>query len=112
MKIATSSRIIGSEPVVVKPRLFIKSEVVRIAREAINQHVIGAGIRIEHNHAPRPGLVDIDAARGRVVVEDNGLQVERGSGEYLRRERSEAANPSGRLVPELDPSRNFDAKIL
>ncbi|WP_421781177.1 dihydropyrimidinase [Kiloniella litopenaei] len=51
-------------------------------------------------------------SRGRIVVEDNGLKVDRGTGVYLKRERSSAAKPSGNLVPEVNSQLNFNAKIL
>ncbi len=51
-------------------------------------------------------------SRGRVAVRDGELKVARGSGEFLARERSDAARPLGRLAPELDPARNFGARIL
>jgi len=51
-------------------------------------------------------------SRGRVAIEEGELRVERGSGEFLRREKSAAAQPLGRLVPEMDTSRNFGADIL
>ncbi len=50
--------------------------------------------------------------RGRVVVSDNTLHVEPGSGEFLARETSEFATPLGQLAPETDPARNFGAEIL
>ena len=51
--------------------------------------------------------------RGRIVVANGKLQVEPGSGEYLRRTpHHEYASPSGRLAPELDPQQNFGANIL
>ncbi len=51
-------------------------------------------------------------SRGRVAVEDGELKVERGSGEFLARARSDAARPLGRLEPEVDPARNFGARVL
>jgi dihydropyrimidinase len=51
-------------------------------------------------------------SRGRVVVADGKLEAERGSGNFLHRERSEFAVPSRRLAPEMDPGRNFGAEIL
>jgi dihydropyrimidinase len=51
-------------------------------------------------------------SRGRVVVEDNELKVEKGSGQYLKRKRSDAAKPSQQLVLEMDPKTNFDAKLI
>jgi dihydropyrimidinase len=51
-------------------------------------------------------------SRGRVAVEDGALCVERGSGQFLPREKSRAAEPLNRLAPEMDPVRNFGADIL
>lgn len=51
-------------------------------------------------------------SRGRIAIEDGELCVERGSGAFLPREKSAAAKPLGRLVPEMDPARNFGADIL
>ncbi len=51
-------------------------------------------------------------SRGRIVVENEKLCVERGSGEYLKRERPEAAKPLQRLVPEMDPKTNFNTKFI
>jgi dihydropyrimidinase len=51
-------------------------------------------------------------SRGRVIVEDGELDAERGSGQFLAREVSEAARPLGRLTRELDPARNFGAELL
>ena len=51
-------------------------------------------------------------SRGRVVVREGQLQVERGSGEFLPCELSQAAAPLGRRQPELDPSHNFGAHII
>jgi dihydropyrimidinase len=50
--------------------------------------------------------------RGRIVVDDGKLQVERGSGEFLPCALSQAAKPLGQSVSELDPLRNFGARIL
>jgi len=50
--------------------------------------------------------------RGRVVIADGALQVARGSGAFLPCEKPEMAKPLGRLVPEVDPARNFGADIL
>ena len=51
-------------------------------------------------------------SRGRIVIENEELKVERGSGQYLKRARPDAAKPLGRLVPEMDPNKNFDAKFI
>ena len=50
-------------------------------------------------------------SRGRRVVDGGALLVERGSGEFLRCERPEAARPLGRRVPEMDPAQNFGAAL-
>lgn len=50
--------------------------------------------------------------QGRVVVEDETLQVERGSGSFLKRDRFET---NGELIhPDapLNPARNFGAKLI
>jgi len=46
-------------------------------------------------------------SRGRIVVQDGALNAERGSGAFLRCDKSEAAHPAGKLEPEIDPSRNW-----
>ena len=51
-------------------------------------------------------------SRGNVVVEDGDLKVDRGSGQFVSRSLSQAAQPLGRLVPEMDPARNFGADLL
>ena len=58
------------------------------------------------------GWPRIVISRGRVAVEDEALQVERGSGQYLHRPPSSASQPAGRLEPELDHTRNFGADLL
>ena len=51
-------------------------------------------------------------SRGRKVVDDGQLLVERGSGEFLPCDPPALAKPQGRLVPEVDPGRNFGAQLL
>jgi dihydropyrimidinase len=51
-------------------------------------------------------------SRGRIVVADNELHAERGSGRFLARAVSEASQPLNRLEPEMDPARNFGAELL
>ena len=58
------------------------------------------------------GWPRIVISRGRVVVEDETLQVERGSGTYLERKPAKRKNLNTRLAPELDPARNFGAELL
>jgi dihydropyrimidinase len=51
-------------------------------------------------------------SRGEVIVDAGELLAERGRGRFLPRAAGVAATPSGLLVPELDPARNFGAKLL
>jgi dihydropyrimidinase len=51
-------------------------------------------------------------ARGEVIVEEGELLAERGRGCFLSRAAGEAAKPTGLLAPEMDPARNFGAKLL
>ena len=51
-------------------------------------------------------------SRGRVVVDEGELLVERGSGEFLPCDPPALAKPQGRLVAEVDPVRNFGASVL
>ena len=51
-------------------------------------------------------------SRGRVVVENGTLHVDRGSGEFLKCDRPDRAKPTGRLQPEMDPTLNFGARLL
>ncbi|MGK0169407.1 MAG: dihydropyrimidinase [Gammaproteobacteria bacterium] len=51
-------------------------------------------------------------SRGRIAVRDGKLNVEAGSGEFLRCASPSSARPLGRPVAEMDPSRNFGAKII
>jgi dihydropyrimidinase len=49
--------------------------------------------------------------RGEVVVSDGRLHASAGSGRFLPRTGGEAARPTGRLSPEMDPARNFNAGL-
>ena len=51
-------------------------------------------------------------SRGRVIVNDGKLAAEPGSGRFLARSGGEAAKPTGRLVPDMDPEQNFGAKLF
>jgi dihydropyrimidinase len=51
-------------------------------------------------------------SRGRVVVADGERMVEAGSGRFIARTGGEAARPTGRLVADMDPERNFGARLL
>lgn len=50
--------------------------------------------------------------RGHVVVADGELRAAPGSGQFLPRRGGPAAVPLGRPAPELDPGRNFGARLL
>ncbi|MEO3428980.1 dihydropyrimidinase [Pelagibius sp. CAU 1746] len=49
-------------------------------------------------------------SRGRVIVEEEALQAERGSGLFL--DRTPEIEAAGHREPELDPARNFGAELL
>jgi dihydropyrimidinase len=51
-------------------------------------------------------------SRGRVIVADGKLSAAPGSGRFLARSGGEAAKPTGRLVADMDPARNFGAALL
>jgi len=51
-------------------------------------------------------------SRGRVIVADGRRKAEPGSGRFLARNGGEAARPTGRLVADMDPERNFGARLL
>lgn len=51
-------------------------------------------------------------SRGRVIVDGGKLLVQPGSGQFLARSGGEAAKPTGRLVPDMDPEQNFGATLL
>lgn len=50
--------------------------------------------------------------RGRVLVDGNTFTSRPGEGRLMLREGGKAATPSGRLAAEMDPARNFGAKLL
>lgn len=49
--------------------------------------------------------------RGKTVVENNALKVERGDGEFVPRRTIDCTGMPGRLAPELDPSLNFGVDL-
>src|SRR5947208_3933796 len=49
-------------------------------------------------------------SRGRVIIDGNKCLADAGSGKFLARSGGEAAKPTGRLVADMDPERNFGAK--
>ena len=49
--------------------------------------------------------------RGDVIVENDHLKAKPGSGRFLPRGGGQAAKPTGRLAPEMDPARNFGAEL-
>jgi dihydropyrimidinase len=50
--------------------------------------------------------------RGEVIVNDGKLTAKPGSGAWLPRAGGAAAAPLGRLTADMDPARNFGAKLL
>jgi dihydropyrimidinase len=58
------------------------------------------------------GWPRIVISRGRVVVENETLNAERGSGRFLERKPNPRERPAARLAAELDPARNFGADLL
>ena len=50
--------------------------------------------------------------RGEAIVADGTLRATPGSGRFLPRTGGAAAEPAGRLEPEMDPARNFGAVLL
>src|SRR4051812_41899323 len=51
-------------------------------------------------------------SRGRVIVDGGKRLADPGSGQFLARSGGEAAKPTGRLVPDMDPEQNFGATLL
>jgi dihydropyrimidinase len=50
--------------------------------------------------------------RGRVLVDGDTFTSKPGDGRLMLREGGKAATPSGRLAAEMDPAKNFGAKLL
>ncbi|MGM4992380.1 dihydropyrimidinase [Tardiphaga sp. 841_E9_N1_2] len=50
--------------------------------------------------------------RGRVLVDGNTFNSKPGEGRLMLREGGRAATPSGKLAAEMDPAKNFGAKLL
>lgn len=50
--------------------------------------------------------------RGEDIVAEGELKARPGSGRWLARSGGPAAEPTGRLVPDMDPSSNFGAVLL
>ena len=51
-------------------------------------------------------------SRGRTIVEAGKLLAKPGSGRFIRRTAGAAAQRTGRIAAELDPTRNFGAKLM
>jgi dihydropyrimidinase len=50
--------------------------------------------------------------RGRVLVDGDTFNSKPGEGRLMLREGGKAATPSGKLAAEMDPAKNFGAKLL
>ena len=48
----------------------------------------------------------------KLICSDGKRSVEAGYGRFLARSGGEAAKPTGRLMPDIDPERNFGANLL
>ena len=57
------------------------------------------------------GWPDTVLLRGKVLVEGGQFHGHAGDGRLMRRGGGMAAQPSGRLSPEMDPARNFGAEL-
>ena len=51
-------------------------------------------------------------SRGRLIIDGGKCLANAGSGKFLARSGGEAARPTGRLVADMDPERNFGARLL
>jgi len=51
-------------------------------------------------------------SRGEVIVESGELKAERGRGQFLKRKPFDATGYASPVAPELDPARNFGAKLF
>jgi dihydropyrimidinase len=51
-------------------------------------------------------------SRGRIIIENDRIAAQPGSGRFLARSGGEAAKPTGRLVADMNPETNFGAKLL
>ena len=51
-------------------------------------------------------------SRGRIVIADRELKVEKGSGEFIPREKPDSSNPAGLSVPEVDLAKRFGVEDL
>jgi dihydropyrimidinase len=58
------------------------------------------------------GWPEVVLRRGAVIVEGGRMRASAGSGKFLPRSGGQAAAPTGRLEPEMDPQRNFGACLL
>jgi hypothetical protein len=55
---------------------------------------------------------DYRAVARRTIVAEGKRSAEPGSGRFLARSGGDAAKPTGRLVADMDPARNFGATLL
>jgi len=57
------------------------------------------------------GWPTIVIRRGEVIIEDNELKADRGSGEFIPREKLDCTGMPGELAPELNPQSNFGTDL-
>jgi dihydropyrimidinase len=58
------------------------------------------------------GWPEVVLRRGAVIVEGGRMLASAGSGRFLPRSGGQAAAPTGRLEPEMDPAKNFGARLF
>jgi dihydropyrimidinase len=58
------------------------------------------------------GWPEVVLRRGAVIVEGGRMHASAGSGKFLPRSGGQAAAPTGRLEPEMDPAKNFGARLF
>jgi dihydropyrimidinase len=76
-----------------------------------------AGIRDRTGYTPYAGRTvkgwpETVVRRGAIIIEGGALKAAAGSGQFLPRGGGAAAEPTGHLAPEMDPARNFGAKLI
>jgi dihydropyrimidinase len=58
------------------------------------------------------GWPEVVLRRGVVIIEGGRMLASAGSGKFLPRSGGQAAAPTGRLEPEMDPAKNFGARLF
>lgn len=82
----------------------------------INREVTADGIHDNMDYTPYEGMQVTGwpttvVQRGKVIIEDDELCVDRGAGEFVPRRTIDCTGMPGRLAPELDPNINFGVDL-